>query len=301
MSPEKKSATKKTIKMSGDSGKKPASKTSVKPAIEPVARALKKAVAKTTAKTQATSAAKPQSKTEAKPPVVRRFAKPEPEKKQNSPLTGARLKKSTSALPFDPQIACDHISANDKKMAKVIESVGSCWLEVHHMNSCYESLLESIVYQQLTGKAAATIMGRVKDIYGGRFPKPLEVLETDDEKLRAAGLSRAKIAAIKDLSEKKQSGLVPDIEQLEKMSDDEIISLLTQVRGIGTWSVQMLLIFRMGRPDVLPVNDYGVRKGFAKVYKLADLPKPLEMMKKAEKWSPYRSIASWYLWRVLEL
>lgn len=289
MSPEKKSATKKTIKISAAAGKKTSTKLATKPAANPVAGTPKK------------PPVKPATKTQAKAPAVRRFSKPVPEKKQDSPLAGARLKKSTSALPFDPQVACDHISANDKKMAKVIESVGSCWLEVHHMNSCYESLLESIVYQQLTGKAAATIMGRVKDIYGGRFPKPLEVLETDDEKLRAAGLSRAKIAAIKDLSEKKQSGLVPDIEQLEKMCDDEIISLLTQVRGIGTWSVQMLLIFRMGRPDVLPVNDYGVRKGFAKVYKLADLPKPLEMMKKAEKWSPYRSIASWYLWRVLEL
>lgn len=283
MSPEKKSSPKKT--MPAKPPVKPAVRTAAK---QPSSPAVKAGTSK-------------QTKPSAKSPSVRRFAKPDPDQKQDSPLTGAKLKKSTSALPFDPQVACEHISANDKKMAKVIESVGSCWLEVHHMNSCYESLLESIVYQQLTGKAAATIMARVKDIYGGRFPKPLEVLETNDEKLRAAGLSRAKIAAIKDLSEKKQSGLVPDIEQLEKMSDEEIISLLTQVRGIGTWSVQMLLIFRMGRPDVLPVNDYGVRKGFAKVYKLADLPKPLEMMKQAEKWSPYRSIASWYLWRVLEL
>ncbi|MBX9571151.1 MAG: DNA-3-methyladenine glycosylase [Candidatus Obscuribacterales bacterium] len=243
---------------------------------------------------------KKDSKAKPKSPAVRRFSKAD-EKESASPLTDVRVKKSTSALPFDPKLACRHISTQDKKLAKVIEAVGDCWLEVHHMNSCYESLLESIVYQQLTGKAAATIMGRVKGIYGDRFPKPLEILETDDEKLRAAGLSRAKVAAIKDLSAKTQSGLVPDIEHLEKMSDEEIISLLTQVRGIGTWSVQMLLIFRMGRPDVLPVTDYGVRKGFARVYKLADLPKPLEMIKKAEKWSPYRSIASWYLWRVLEL
>lgn len=283
MSPAKKSSPKKSM--------------SAKPPVKPAVRTAAKQPSSPAVKASTSNKTKPSSKS----PSVRRFAKSDPDQKPDSPLTGAKLKKSTSALPFDPQVACEHISANDKKMAKVIETVGSCWLEVHHMNSCYESLLESIVYQQLTGKAAATIMGRVKDIYGGRFPKPLEVLETNDEKLRAAGLSRAKIAAIKDLSEKKQSGLVPDIEQLEKMSDEEIISLLTQVRGIGTWSVQMLLIFRMGRPDVLPVNDYGVRKGFAKVYKLADLPKPLEMVKQAKKWSPYRSIASWYLWRVLDL
>ena len=257
---------------------------------------------KTKSKTNSKTNSLAGSSSEQQAPAKRRFAKPDPEKEESaSPLTGAKVKKSTSALPFDPVLACRHISANDKKMAKVIEAVGSCWLEVHHMHSCYESLMESIVYQQLTGKAAATIMGRVKNIFGDRFPKPLELLETDDEKLRAAGLSRAKVAALKDLSKKTQSGLVPDIEHLEKLSDEEIISLLTQVRGIGTWSVQMLLIFRMGRPDVLPVNDYGVRKGFAKVYKLADLPKPLEMIEKGKKWQPYRSIASWYLWRVLEL
>lgn len=263
----------------------------------------KKAAKKITAAKAESTSGKRTSKTNGKPdkPVVRRFSKAEATKPKSSTASGTRQKKTTSTLPFDVKLACQHICANDKKLARVIEAVGDCWLEVHHMHSCYESLLESIVYQQLTGKAAATIMGRVKAIYGDRFPKPIEVLETEDEKLRAAGLSRAKVAAIKDLSEKTQSGLVPDIEHLEKMSDEEIISLLTQVRGIGTWSVQMLLIFRMGRADVLPVNDYGVRKGFSKVYKLADLPKPQEMIKKAEKWSPYRSIASWYMWRVLEL
>lgn len=209
--------------------------------------------------------------------------------------------KQTAPLPFDVNLACEHIRAKDKTLAKFIDRVGPCWLEVHHMNNCYESLMESIVYQQLTGKAAATIMGRVKALFGDKFPNPKEVLETDDAVFRGAGLSGAKTAAIKDLSAKTLEGLVPNIVDLDSLSDEEIVELLTKIRGIGQWTVQMLLIFRLGRPDVLPVNDYGVRKGFAKVYKLSDLPTPSEMTKKAEKWKPYRSIASWYLWRVLEL
>lgn len=213
----------------------------------------------------------------------------------------AENEDAESKFSFDPEQACLHLSSKDKELKKVIKAVGPYGLQVMHMQNCFESLLESIVYQQLTGKAAATIMGRVKAIYGDRFPEPEEVLKTDDETLRAAGLSRAKLAAMKDLALKTSEGLIPDINKLEKMSDEEIISLLTQVRGIGEWTVHMMLMFKLGRPDVLPINDYGVRKGFAKMYRLEDLPAPRKLLEHGEKWRPYRSVASWYLWRVLEL
>ncbi len=174
-------------------------------------------------------------------------------------------------------------------------------LELMEMHDCYESLLESIVYQQLTGKAAATIMGRVKAIFADSFPSPAETLACSDERFRAAGLSRAKTAAIKDLAQKCKQGCLPSIEDLEQMTDDEIIESLTQIRGIGEWTVQMLLIFKLGRPDVMPATDYGVRKGFARVYKKAELPTVKELKIHAEKWRPFRSVASWYLWRSLEL
>lgn len=186
-------------------------------------------------------------------------------------------------------------------MAKVIKAVGPCKLELQEMQSCFDTLLESIVYQQLTGKAAATILGRVKGLYKDKFPTPSQVLKTSDDALRAVGLSRAKTAAIKDLAEKTKAGLIPDIAALEEMTDEDIVEVLSSVRGIGEWTVQMLLIFRLGRPDVMPHNDYGVRKGFARAFKLDELPAPRHLLTHSEKWRPYRTIGSWYLWRVLEL
>ncbi|MBX9685550.1 MAG: DNA-3-methyladenine glycosylase [Candidatus Obscuribacterales bacterium] len=206
----------------------------------------------------------------------------------------------SGSLPFDAAKAAKHLSASDKTMAKIIKSVGPCRLELQEMQNAYESLMESIVYQQLTGKAAATIMGRVKGLYKNKFPSPVQLLKTSDEDLRAVGLSGAKTAAIKDLSLKKKEGLIPEVEQMEKMSDEEIIEILSSVRGIGEWTVQMLLIFRLGRPDVMPHNDYGVRKGFARAYNLEELPKPKELLTHSEIWRPYRSVAAWYLWRVLD-
>lgn len=204
-------------------------------------------------------------------------------------------------LPFDAKAACKHVSAVDKKLAEIIEIVGPCRLELMVMHDCFETLLESIVYQQLTGKAAATILGRVKGLYKNKFPTPAQVLKTTDEQLRAVGLSGAKTAAIKDLAEKTKDGKIPSIDALKKMSDEEIVRTLSAVRGIGEWTVQMLLIFRLGRPDVMPSNDYGVRKGYAKIYKKKDLPTPKELLQASEKWKPYRTIASWYFWRSLEL
>jgi 3-methyladenine DNA glycosylase/8-oxoguanine DNA glycosylase len=165
----------------------------------------------------------------------------------------------------------------------------------------FDALAESITYQQLSGKAAATIFGRVRALYPGRkWLDPKKLLATPDEKLRAAGLSRAKTAALKDLAAKTLDGTVPSGRALICMTDDEIIERLTTVRGIGRWTVEMLLLFDLGRPDVWPVDDYGVRKGFAKTFRRRKLPTPKQLLKLGEKWRPYRSVAAWYFWRALD-
>ncbi len=165
----------------------------------------------------------------------------------------------------------------------------------------FDALAESIAYQQLSGKAAATIFGRVRALYPKqKWLDPEQLLATPDETLRAAGLSRAKTAALKDLAAKTIDGTVPAGRALIRMSDDEIVARLTAVRGIGRWTVEMLLLFDLGRPDVWPVDDYGVRKGFAKTFRRRQLPTPKELMKFGEKWRPYRSMAAWYFWRALD-
>jgi DNA-3-methyladenine glycosylase II len=165
----------------------------------------------------------------------------------------------------------------------------------------FDALAESIAYQQLSGKAAATIFGRVRALYPKRkWLDPEQLLATPDETLRAAGLSRAKTAALKDLAAKTIDGTVPAGRALIRMSDDEIVARLTAVRGIGRWTVEMLLLFDLGRPDVWPVDDYGVRKGFAKTFGRRKLPTPKQLMKFGEKWRPYRSVAAWYFWRALD-
>jgi DNA-3-methyladenine glycosylase II len=165
----------------------------------------------------------------------------------------------------------------------------------------FDALAESIAYQQLSGKAAATIFGRVRALYPKRkWLDPELLLATPDEKLRAAGLSRAKTAALKDLAAKTIDGTVPSGRALIRMTDDEIVMRLTAVRGIGRWTVEMLLLFDLGRPDVWPVDDYGVRKGFAKTFGRRKLPTPKQLMKFGEKWRPYRSMAAWYFWRALD-
>jgi DNA-3-methyladenine glycosylase II len=165
----------------------------------------------------------------------------------------------------------------------------------------FDALAESIAYQQLSGKAAATIFGRVRALYPKRkWLDPEQLLATPDETLRAAGLSRAKTAALKDLAAKTIDGTVPTGRALIRMSDDEIVTRLTAVRGIGRWTVEMLLLFDLGRPDVWPVDDYGVRKGFAKTFGRRQLPTPKQLMKFGEKWRPYRSMAAWYFWRALD-
>jgi DNA-3-methyladenine glycosylase II len=212
-------------------------------------------------------------------------------------------------LPFDPAQALKHLRACDAKLATLIDCAGPFTLRLDPSPSPFESLLESILYQQLHGKAAATIHRRVREYFGGD-PTPQLLLDTPDEPLRAAGVSGNKIRALRDLAARTLDGTVPSHAAIRRMSDADIVSRLTEVRGIGTWTVEMLLIFRMGRPDVLPVTDYGVRKGYALTFQrlpksrpiaAADLPKPEVLLKRGKRWAPYRSVASWYLWRACDL
>ena len=193
-----------------------------------------------------------------------------------------------------------HLSASDPRMAALIARSRRYKIEPAVSVRPFDALAESIVYQQLHGKAAAAIWNRVRALYPKRKLDPAKVLATPNETLRACGLSRAKIAAIKDLAAKAMDGTVPSGRALLKMSDDEIIASLTQVRGIGRWTVEMLLLFDLGRPDVWPVDDYGVRKGFAKTFSRRKLPTPKQLLKFGEKWRPHRSVAAWYFWRALD-
>ncbi len=215
----------------------------------------------------------------------------------------------TRKLPFDVDEAVAHLRANDSKLAALIDRAGPFTLRLDPLPSPFESLVESILYQQLNGKAAATIHRRVREYYHGD-PAPQLLLDTPDEVLRAAGVSGNKARALKDLAARTLDGTVPTHAAIKKMTDIEIVERLTEVRGIGPWTVEMLLIFRMGRPDVFPVTDYGVRKGFALTFQklpktrplaAKDLPKPEVLLKRGKRWAPFRSVASWYLWRACDL
>ena len=164
----------------------------------------------------------------------------------------------------------------------------------------FEALLRTIVYQQLNGKAAATIHGRVLDLLPDRRIEPAALLAIDPPLLRKAGLSHSKIAAVIDLARRTQAGELPELGELARMTDEEIVERLTVVRGIGRWSVEMLLMFWLGRPDVLPVGDFGVRHGFMHLLRKQEMPTPEELERYAERWRPYRSVASWYMWRVVD-
>ena len=207
-----------------------------------------------------------------------------------------------SGLAFDAAAAVRHLAKNDETLGRLMKTVGPFGIEIRGMQDPFGSLAESIVYQQLTGKAAATIYGRVAALYlPKRRLRPEDVLATPDEKLRSAGLSGAKTAALKDLAAKTIDGTVPAMAVLAKLDDDTIVERLTEVRGIGRWTVEMMLMFRLGRPDVLPATDYGVRKGFARLFRKRKLPEPKALLAYGERWRPYRSVASWYLWRATEL
>jgi 3-methyladenine DNA glycosylase/8-oxoguanine DNA glycosylase len=218
------------------------------------------------------------------------------------------------AKKLDHTAAVGHLSKVDRKLARIIAKAGPCRLQPERTQSIFEALLESIIYQQLNGKVAATITERVKALFPenthslrtrrglvAAFPTPEQVLAATPELLRSAGLSQAKMLAIRDLAAKTLDGTVPTARDAHRMSDDKLVERLVQVRGIGRWTVEMLLIFRLGRPDVLAVDDYGIRKGFAKIHRMAELPKPKELLAYGERWRPHRSVASWYMWRAAEM
>ena len=196
-----------------------------------------------------------------------------------------------------------HLAKVDSKLGRVIDEVGPLKIELDPGETIYESLGISIVYQQLHGKAAASITKRLKALFNDedRFPEPAEIAGASLTHLKSAGLSESKAKALQDLAEKTIQRVLPDRAQAAKMNDEELIEALTAVKGIGPWTAQMLLIFTLGRKDVLPVADYGVRKGFSLLYGKKDLPTPRELLAFGERWKPYRSAAAWYLWRVTEM
>jgi DNA-3-methyladenine glycosylase II len=215
--------------------------------------------------------------------------------------TKKRSEPDRDGFSYDPQVAIKHLISADPKLARLIERVGPFSMPLRRMHNPFEALARNIIFQQLHGTAATAIHGRVVALFGKPKLHPQDVLDASDEALRGAGLSRAKLAALRDLAAKTLDGTIPSLARLKRMSDEEIIERLTEVRGIGRWTVEMLLIFRLGRPDVLPVGDYAVRKGFGLAYGLKESPKPKVLEAYGERWRPFRSVASWYLWRAIEL
>jgi DNA-3-methyladenine glycosylase II len=206
------------------------------------------------------------------------------------------------SLPFDLRAAVRTLSKADPRLAELIHRAAPFRINPHDFETPYESLLRAIVYQSISGKAARTIFGRVKKLAAnGRCPSPEEILRLRKPALRRIGLSAAKAEAVKDLARKTVAGVVPTLEQALEMSDRELVERLVSVRGVGVWTVEMFLIFRLGRPDVLPIHDYGVLKGFALSYGKKRIPTPRELAKYGERWRPYRTVASWYMWRAVEL
>lgn len=204
--------------------------------------------------------------------------------------------------PYDINKALRHLRKRDPVLRDLMNRTERFDISLSRIRSPFLLLLRTIVYQQLSGKAAATIFGRVEDLFPSKQKMtPGRLLELPDQTLRDAGMSWAKVAAAKDLAERCVSRQVPSLARLMKMSNEEVMDSLVQIRGIGPWSVEMLLMFDLGRPDVLPVTDLGVRKGYQLLYEMDELPKPAELYDLCEHWRPYRSVGSWYMWRAVDL
>ena len=194
-----------------------------------------------------------------------------------------------------------HLSKHDPVLRKLIRQHGKCSLKPEKQRSPFQSLVQAVAHQQLNGTAANMILTRFKKLFPGRkFPKPEDLANVTDAQMRACGFSFAKIKAIRDIAEKTLSGVVPTSRQIVKLSDDEIIARLTEVRGVGRWTVEMLLIFQLGRENVLPADDFGVRTGFRIAYKKREMPKPKDLLKFGERWRPHATTAAWYLWRAAD-
>ena len=196
----------------------------------------------------------------------------------------------------------NHLSLVDPVMRRLIREIGPCTLKPKVRRSPYESLARAIAYQQLHDKAAESILKRFVALFPGRrFPKPEELLAMDEQSIRSAGFSRPKIKALRDLASKTLDGTVPIGRVIKKLDDEVIVERLIAVHGIGRWTVEMLLIFQLGRPDVLPIDDFGVRNGFRIAYGRRMMPTPRALSRYGERWKPFRTVASWYLWRAVDL
>ena len=206
----------------------------------------------------------------------------------------------TLAHPRATHRAIRHLRRTDPVLGKLMTQVGACRYQLRSDGEHFDHLVRAIVYQQLAGKAAATIYGRLQALYGGRPPTPAELAGTPSARLRRAGLSRQKLGYLKDLARQVTAGRLP-LDTVDSLSDEAVIEALTAVRGVGVWTAQMFLMFRLGRLDVLPVLDLGIQKGMRRTYALRKMPKPAQMERIAAGWRPYRSVACWYLWRAVEL
>lgn len=197
--------------------------------------------------------------------------------------------------------ALKHLAEVDPLMGQLIREIGPCLLEPERRRSPFQSLVQAVAHQQLHGTAANNILGRFQKLFPGRrFPRAEDLAAVTDEQMRACGFSFAKIRAIRDIAEKTLSGVVPSAREIVKLTDEEIIERLTAVRGVGRWTVEMLLIFQLGRENVLPVDDFGVRSGFQTAYKKRSMPKPKALRKFGKRWHPHATTAAWYLWRAAD-
>lgn len=203
---------------------------------------------------------------------------------------------------FDPRAAVRHLRATDPALARLIDATGPFRMELKQTTSLFAALAEAIIHQQLSGRAAATIHARVCALFPGaaQSPAPDHILAASDDALRSAGLSRPKLLALRDLAQRAAAGAIPSLAEAHRMADEALIERLVEVRGIGRWTVEMLLMFRLGRPDVLPADDYGIRKGYAVTFRKRELPAPKDLARRGVRWKPYRTVASWYLWRAAE-
>ena len=209
----------------------------------------------------------------------------------------SRKKKSSAATH---RKALAHLRSVDPRFGAVIDSVGACRYAAREEGTHFGALVRSIVYQQLSGKAAGTIHGRLCALYGDRDPTPAEILATPAETLRGVGLSRQKMSYLLDLSARVERGELP-LGGVHELDDDALTATLVQVKGIGRWTAQMFMMFRLGRADVLPDLDLGIQKGLQRAYGLRKMPKPKDVLRHGAKWAPYRTVASWYLWRLVDL
>jgi len=192
-----------------------------------------------------------------------------------------------------------YLKRADPVLARVIVQVGPCRLQLRTDGTHFDALARSIVFQQLSGKAASTILSRFHALYPAERPTPEAVLDTNDERLRSAGLSRQKIGYLRDLSSKVADDSLP-LHHIHTMADEDVIDHLVQVKGIGRWTAQMFLMFRLGRPDVLPELDLGIQNAIRRAYRMRKRPTPKQVRKIGAKWSPHSTVACWYLWRSLE-